>query len=97
MEILNIIFIDIIKCKMQETMVVFKNCFQFFYSYYLVSFFATLKLIKFLSDHIHPFEQAFFRNIISIIIILPFVIKYDLKIQNKKILGYFFSELYLVG
>ncbi len=48
-------------------------------------FFATLaSLIKFLSDHIHPFEQAFFRNIISIVIILPFVIKYDLKIQNKK-------------
>ena len=68
---------------MQETMVVFKKCFQFFYS--LSCFFATLpSLIKFLSDHIHPFEQAFFRNIISIIIILPFVIKYDLKIQIKK-------------
>ena len=48
-------------------------------------FFAVLAaLIKFLSQQIHPFEQAFFRNFISVLIILPFIIKYKIKIIKKE-------------
>ena len=48
-------------------------------------FFAVLAaLIKFLSQQIHPFEQAFFRNFISVLIILPFIIKYKIKISKKE-------------
>ena len=48
-------------------------------------FFAVLAaLIKFLSEQIHPFEQAFFRNFISILIIFPFILKYKIKISKKE-------------
>ena len=48
-------------------------------------FFAVLAaLIKFLSQQIHPFEQAFFRNFISVLIILPFIIKYNINISKKE-------------
>ena len=38
-------------------------------------------LIKFGSQFIHPIEQAFFRNLISILLLIPFVI------QTKKIIN----------
>ena len=48
-------------------------------------FFAVLAaLIKFLSQQIHPFEQAFFRNFIGVLIILPFILKYKITISKKK-------------
>ena len=48
-------------------------------------FFAVLAaLIKFLSQQIHPFEQAFFRNFIGVLIILPFILKYKIKISKKE-------------
>ena len=48
-------------------------------------FFAVLAaLIKFLSQKIHPFEQAFFRNFIGVLIILPFILKYKIKIIKKE-------------
>ena len=48
-------------------------------------FFAVLAaLIKYLSEQIHPFEQAFFRNFISILIIYPFILKYKIKISKKE-------------
>ncbi len=48
-------------------------------------FFAVLAaLIKFLSQHIHPFEQAFFRNFLSVLIIIPFILKYKTKINKKE-------------
>ncbi len=48
-------------------------------------FFAILAaLIKFLSEQIHPFEQAFFRNIISILIIFPFILKYKITISKRE-------------
>tara|TARA_B100000212_G_C27350161_1_gene523251 strand:+ start:470 stop:1333 length:864 start_codon:yes stop_codon:yes gene_type:complete len=40
-------------------------------------------LIKFNSQFIHPIEQAFFRNFISVIILIPFVIRTK-KIINKR-------------
>ena len=48
-------------------------------------FFAVLAaLIKFLSQQIHPFEQAFFRNFIGVLIILPFILKYKITISKKE-------------
>jgi len=48
-------------------------------------FFAILAaLIKFLSEQIHPFEQAFFRNFLGILIIFPFILKYKLKINERE-------------
>ena len=48
-------------------------------------FFAVLAaLIKFLSQQVHPFEQAFFRNFIGVLIILPFILKYKITISKKK-------------
>ena len=46
-------------------------------------FFSVLGgLIKYLSEIIHPFEQAFFRNFLSILILLPVVFFYKQKILN---------------
>ena len=48
-------------------------------------FFAVLAaLIKFLSQQIHPFEQAFFRNFIGVLIIFPFILKFKIKISEKE-------------
>ena len=47
-------------------------------------FFSVLAaLIKFTSQFIHPIEQAFFRNILSVLILIPFVIQAK-KIINKR-------------
>ena len=78
-----IIFIDILVNKMQETInqkkmipiiLLISSCFLFS---------VLAALIKYCSQYIHPFEQAFFRNFISILILLPFLLKVK-KIINKK-------------
>ena len=40
-------------------------------------------VIKFNSEFIHPVEQAFFRNFISIFLLLPFILKTKIKIKRK--------------
>lgn len=51
------------------------------FSCFLFSVLAVI--IKLCSQFIHPFEQAFFRNFISVIILLPFILSVR-KIVNKK-------------
>ena len=47
----------------------------------LFSILATI--IKFSSEFIHPVEQAFFRNFISIFLLLPFILKTKIVIKRK--------------
>ena len=69
-------------------MILIKNVFCIT-THIVMFFFAVLAaLIKFLSQQIHPFEQAFFRNFIGVLIILPFILKYKIKISKKRILNY---------
>ena len=49
-----------------------------------LSFSILAALIKFLSNQVHPFEQAFFRNIISLSLILPFVLRQKVLVKNKQ-------------
>lgn len=49
-----------------------------------LSFSILAALIKFLSNQVHPFEQAFFRNIISLLLILPFVLRQKVLVKNKQ-------------
>ena len=49
-----------------------------------LSFSILAALIKFLSNQVHPFEQAFFRNIISLLFILPFVLRQKVLVKNKQ-------------
>lgn len=49
-----------------------------------LSFSILAALIKFLSSQVHPFEQAFFRNIISLLFILPFVLRQKFLVKNKQ-------------
>tara|TARA_B100000989_G_scaffold249407_2_gene197008 strand:- start:3 stop:863 length:861 start_codon:yes stop_codon:yes gene_type:complete len=58
-------------------------------------------LIKYLNSFLHPFEQAFFRNVFSIIIILPifFLLKENPYATNKKkvlFLRSFFGALTMI-
>ena len=55
--------------------------FLLIFSCFLFSVLAAL--IKFSSQFIHPIEQAFFRNFISVLILIPFVIQVK-KIINKR-------------
>lgn len=48
-------------------------------------FFSVLGgFIKYLSEIIHPFEQAFFRNLISVLILMPIAYLYKKKILNTQ-------------
>ncbi len=49
-----------------------------------LSFAILAALIKSLSQYIHPFEQAFFRNFLGILLLLPFVIRYKMNVRKKK-------------
>jgi len=49
-----------------------------------LSFSILAALIKFLSNQVHPFEQAFFRNIISLLLILPIVLRQKVLVKNKQ-------------
>lgn len=65
-------------------------------------FFSILAgLIKFLGNDVHAFQQAFFRNIFSIVIIAPFVLFYKIKIFKTDrlwllILRSFFGSLTMI-
>jgi len=62
------------KIKMSPLVLITLSCF----------FFSILAaLIKFNSTFIHPIEQAFFRNILSIFILLPFFVRKKIVINKK--------------
>ena len=65
-------------------------------------FFSILAgLIKFLGNEIHAFQQAFFRNIFSILIIVPFILFYKIKVFKTDrlwllVLRSFFGSLTMI-